>query len=90
MNSFLIVNDEDMNFVWDTIQEQQVILHPTIAPDGRFDFKKFFEVKRDKSLVLILDNMVVIYCCSTTPSFFLFFSLLSLIERSVPAISVDS
>ena len=44
MNSFLIVNDEDMNFVWDTIQEQQVILHPTIAPDGRFDFKKFFEI----------------------------------------------
>ena len=59
MNSFLIVNDEDMNFVWDTIQEQQVILHPTIAPDGRFDFKKFFEVKKDKSLVLILDRNIL-------------------------------
>lgn len=59
MNSFLIVNDEDMNFVWDTIQEQQVILHPTIAPDGRFDFKKFFEVKRNKSLVLILDRNIL-------------------------------
>ena len=59
MNNFLIVNDEDVNFVWDTIQEQQVILHPTIAPDGRFDFKKFFEVKRDKSLVLILDRNIL-------------------------------
>ena len=38
MDSFLIVDDEDMNFIWDTIQKQQIVFHPEIAPTGRIDY----------------------------------------------------
>ncbi|MBQ8279125.1 MAG: hypothetical protein IJZ23_04735 [Roseburia sp.] len=53
------MDDEDMNFIWDTIQQQQLIFHPYIAPYGKFDFKKFFEVKRDKSIVLFVDRNIL-------------------------------
>ena len=59
MNSFLIMEDEDINFIWDTIQEQQVIFHPTIAVNGKFNFEKFFECKSKKSLVLFFDRNIL-------------------------------
>lgn len=59
MNDFLFVDDEDMNFLWNTIQEQQVIFHPDIATDGRFDYEKFFASKRKKPFILFLDRNIL-------------------------------
>lgn len=60
MNSFLLLDGEDMNFIWDTIQEQRIVFHPTIAPDGRFDFKKFFASKEKKPFILFIDRNILI------------------------------
>ena len=59
MNSFLIMDDEDINFIWDTIQQIQVIFHPEIAPSGKIDLNKFFEVKKKKSIVLFVDRNIL-------------------------------
>ena len=59
MNSFLIVEDEDVNFIWSTIQEQQLMFHPTIAPDGEFDFKKFYASKAKKPFILFIDRNIL-------------------------------
>lgn len=59
MNSFLIIDDEDMNFIWDTIQKIQIIFHPEIAPYGEFDFEKFYEIKRKKSIILFVDRNIL-------------------------------
>lgn len=59
MNNFLFVDEEDMSFLWNTIQEQQVILHPSIAPDGRFDYSKFFASKGKKPFILFLDRNIL-------------------------------
>ena len=59
MNSYLIMNDEDFNFIWDTIQQLQIIFHPQIAPDGKFDFKKFFEIKNKKPIILFVDRNIL-------------------------------
>lgn len=59
MNSFLIMDDEDMNFIWDTIQKIQIIFHPVIAPDGEFDFEKFFEIKSKKPIILFVDRNIL-------------------------------
>ena len=59
MDSFLIVEGEDINFVWDTIQEQQLVFHPTIAPDGKFDFEKFYASKRKKPFILFIDRNIL-------------------------------
>lgn len=54
MDSFLLVDGEDMNFILKTIQEQQMIFHPSIAPDGKFDYKKFYASIDKKSLQMWL------------------------------------
>lgn len=59
MNSFLIMDDEDVNFIWNTIQEQQLIFHPTIAPYGTFDFKKFYASKEKKPFILFIDRNIL-------------------------------
>lgn len=59
MNSFLIVDDEDMNFIWDTVQEQQIIFHPDIAPEGKFDYAKFFVSKSKKPFILFIDRNIL-------------------------------
>lgn len=59
MNNFLIIDDGDMDFIWNTIQEQQLIFHPNIAPDGKFDFKKFYESKMKKPFILFIDRNIL-------------------------------
>lgn len=59
MNSFLIVKDEDVNFLWDTIQEQQIIFHPDIAPDGKVNYRKFFASKEKKPFILFIDRNIL-------------------------------
>lgn len=59
MNSFLVMDDEDMNFIWDTIQKIQIIFHPEIAPCGEFYFNKFYEIKRKKSITLFVDRNIL-------------------------------
>ena len=59
MNSFLIVDDEDIDFIWDTIQKQQMVFHPVIAPDGRFDYTKFFAFKEKKPFILFIDRNIL-------------------------------
>lgn len=59
VKSYLIMDGEDMNFIWDTIQQIQVIFHPEIAPSGKFDFEKFFETKRNKPIILFVDRNIL-------------------------------
>ena len=59
MDSFLIVEGEDINFIWDTIQEQQLVFHPTIAPDGNINFEKFYESKTKKPFILFIDRNIL-------------------------------
>ena len=59
MNSFLILDDEDMNFIVESIQNQQIIFHPTIAPEGKIDYEKFFASKHKKPFILFLDRNIL-------------------------------
>lgn len=59
MNSFLLVDEEDMEFIWNTIQEHQVVFHPDIAPCGKFDYEKFFAYKYKKPFILFLDRNIL-------------------------------
>ena len=59
MNSVLIMDDEDFNFVWDAIQSVQVIFHPEIASDGQIDYKKFYASKIKKPFCLFIDRNIL-------------------------------
>ena len=55
----LIMEDVELNFIWESIQNSQLIFHPDIAPDGQFDFKKFYQTKSKKDMILFLDRNVL-------------------------------
>lgn len=59
MDSFLLVNGEEMDFIWNTIQEQRIIFHPDIAPAGIIDNEKFFSLKAKKPFVLFIDRNIL-------------------------------
>lgn len=59
MDSFLLLEDEDMDFIWNTIQDQQVIFHPRIAPDGKIDFDEFYDSRRAKPYILFIDRNIL-------------------------------
>ena len=59
MNNFLIIDDEDINFIWNIVQSQQMIFHPYIAPEGRFDYDRLYEVKGKKPIILFVDRNIL-------------------------------
>lgn len=58
MSDILILDEEDLNFVWEIIQQQQMIFHPQIAPEGKFDFQEFFASKSKKPFILFIDRNI--------------------------------
>ena len=56
----LVVDDNDVNFIWDAIQKLQLIFHPSVAPFGKFDYEKFFQSKAQKPFSLFLDRNILI------------------------------
>ena len=60
MSRYLLIDNEDINFTWETVQNQQVIFHPVIAPFGVFDYEKFFAFRGEKPFVLFIDRNILI------------------------------
>lgn len=59
MNSYLIVDGEDMSYLWNTVQQQQIVFHPEISPAGKIDIQKFFQSKAKKPYILFLDRNIL-------------------------------
>ena len=45
MGEVIIFNDESIDFIWNTIQNQQIIFHPEIAPEGKIKYDIFAATK---------------------------------------------
>lgn len=59
MDDIIIFDDESINFIWNTIQKQQIIFHPDIAPDGKIKYDVFATTKREKALTLFIDRNIL-------------------------------
>lgn len=59
MDDIIIFDDENINFIWDTIQTQQIIFHPEIAPEGKIKYDVFAAAKRNKTLTLFIDRNIL-------------------------------
>lgn len=59
MGDVIIFNDESIDFIWNTIQNQQIIFHPEIAPEGKIKYDIFVATKRRKTLTLFVDRNIL-------------------------------
>lgn len=53
------MTDEDLNFIFESIDELQIIFHPTIAPEGKINYKKLHEYQRKKPIILFWDRNIL-------------------------------
>ena len=58
-DDIMIINDKIIDSIWKTIQQQQIIFHPSIAPDGKIKYDKFKAIKARKKLVLFFDRNIL-------------------------------
>lgn len=54
--SFLVVDGEDYNFIWETICNLQLVFHPRYSREGEIDFKALSKLKGSKSVNVLLDR----------------------------------
>lgn len=59
MGDVIIFNDGSIDFIWNTIQNQQIIFHPEIAPEGKIKYDIFAATKRRKTLTLFVDRNIL-------------------------------
>lgn len=52
------MTDQDFNHLWEEINSQRVLFHPTIAPDGHVVLEEFFSYRTELSI--IVDNNILI------------------------------
>lgn len=54
--SFLILQDNDIDEIWEFIDKEQVIFHPVHSPEGFLDYSKFRNLSIEKDCQIILDR----------------------------------
>ncbi|HEX7714708.1 MAG TPA: hypothetical protein VF531_11905 [Bacillota bacterium] len=54
--SFLVLEDDELDFFWNSIQDIQVIFHPTYAPEGMFNYQELSNLKNKKDVIVFLDR----------------------------------
>ena len=59
MGDVIIFNDESIDFIWNTIQNQQIIFRPEIAPEGKIKYDIFAATKRRKTFTLFVDRNIL-------------------------------
>lgn len=56
---FIILEDEDLELVWGTINDLQMIFHPRISKDGKINFKELMKYRNEKQINIILDRNIL-------------------------------
>ncbi|XID90379.1 hypothetical protein ACF3MZ_17715 [Paenibacillaceae bacterium WGS1546] len=54
--SFLVMEDEEYSFIWETLSELQIIFHPKYSPQGNIDYASLLSIKSTKKIFVMLDR----------------------------------
>ncbi|MDD4754337.1 MAG: hypothetical protein GX236_07225 [Clostridiaceae bacterium] len=54
--SILILEDDEPQFIWDTVNNLQLAFHPIIAPEGIFDYKSLTAFRHSKNVAVFFDR----------------------------------
>lgn len=54
--SFLILEDDEPQKIWDSINNVQLVFHPIYATTGSFNYSEFLNLNREKEVIVFLDR----------------------------------
>lgn len=55
----LVIDGEELNFIWEKICNQQLIFHPNYSPEGKINYKTFLDLKNKKNIIVMLDRNIL-------------------------------
>lgn len=55
----LLISNIEQKYIWRELQRQQIVFHPTIAPDGVFNSQLFFDALEAKPFCLFVDRNIL-------------------------------
>lgn len=64
--SFLFLEDDEPQIIWDAINNAQLVFHPIYAPTGSIDYSELRSLKREKEVILFLDRNLLSSLLSLT------------------------
>lgn len=54
--SYLVMNSEECNFIWEKICDLQIIFHPRYSREGIIDFESLLNLENSKRIIIMLDR----------------------------------
>lgn len=54
--SFLVMEGDEVEYIWETICQMQLVFHPKYSPDGALSYNELFELKHNKQIIVLLDR----------------------------------
>src|SRR5690625_2065223 len=66
--TFLLLENDDLQMIWNAINKSQLIFHPSYASTGSIDYSDFQFLKKEKDLILFLDRNLFSDLLSLTES----------------------
>ncbi|MBU5672193.1 hypothetical protein KQJ23_10200 [Paenibacillus sp. MSJ-6] len=54
--NFLVMEDEEYSFIWETLSELQMVFHPKYSPKGNIDYTSLLTLKNTKKITVMLDR----------------------------------
>jgi len=64
--SFLLLEDDEPQIIWDAINSSQLIFHPIYAPSGSINFSDLRTLKSQKEVIIFLDRNLLSSLLSLT------------------------
>ena len=55
----LTISESEYTYIWQELQSQQMVFHPTLAPAGRFNSQEFFRSLETKPFSLFIDRNIL-------------------------------
>lgn len=54
--SFIILEDDEPEIIWEAINNTQIVFHPKYSPNGSINYSEFQNLKREKEVIVFLDR----------------------------------
>lgn len=64
--SFLLLENDEPQLIWDAINNAQLVFHPNYAPTGSIDYSELRTLNREKEVILFLDRNLLSSLLSLT------------------------
>lgn len=59
MIDILTISESEYTYIWQELQRQQMVFHPTLAPAGRFNLQEFFRALETRAFSLFIDRNIL-------------------------------